>query len=234
MRRALPHDLTNALAAAALVMELGLAGAGRGGNRARVVPGAAAPHRARRRRPTGSSGTTTPRPPPPTPRPSRSSAFDHVVLIAGGRNKGLDLTADGGRARTHPRRGGDRRDGRRQIATTFAPALAAAAAPDSSGSVDVRGRRRRRDSCQSRRRRPAFTRLRQLRLVSDGRLRSTWGRLPRARAAVRAVAIRNKGGYMTVIAFPGHAGRVLAARSLAPVARIGGSTRRLARMRRWR
>ena len=43
-------------------------------------------------RPTACAGTTTPRPRPRTPRSAAIRAFDHVVLIAGGRNKGLDLT----------------------------------------------------------------------------------------------------------------------------------------------
>ena len=42
-------------------------------------------------RPTACAGTTTPRPRPRTPRRSAIRAFDHVVLIAGGLNKGLDL-----------------------------------------------------------------------------------------------------------------------------------------------
>ena len=42
---------------------------------------------------TGCGGTTTPRPPRPTRRAAAVAGFDSVVLIAGGRNKGLDLGA---------------------------------------------------------------------------------------------------------------------------------------------
>ena len=42
-------------------------------------------------RPTASAGTTTRRRPPPMPPLAALRAFEHIVLIAGGRNKGLDL-----------------------------------------------------------------------------------------------------------------------------------------------
>jgi UDP-N-acetylmuramoylalanine--D-glutamate ligase len=92
MRRALPHDITNALAAAALVCEPGLAGAD-------AVAGALSrfvgpPHRielvgeAEGVRWFNDSKATTPH-----AASAAIRAFEHVVLIAGGLNKGLDLAA---------------------------------------------------------------------------------------------------------------------------------------------
>ncbi|MET0145842.1 MAG: UDP-N-acetylmuramoyl-L-alanine--D-glutamate ligase [Ilumatobacteraceae bacterium] len=90
MRRALPHDRTNGLAAAALVLERGL-----------VTPAAVAaalasftgpPHRIELVADAGGvrwyndSKATTPH-----AASTAIRAFDHVVLIAGGLNKGLDL-----------------------------------------------------------------------------------------------------------------------------------------------
>jgi UDP-N-acetylmuramoylalanine--D-glutamate ligase len=90
MRRALPHDLTNALAAAALAIESGLAGpdAVAAALGAFVGP----PHRielvgdADGVRWFNDSKATTPH-----AASVAIKAFDHVVLIAGGLNKGLDL-----------------------------------------------------------------------------------------------------------------------------------------------
>jgi UDP-N-acetylmuramoylalanine--D-glutamate ligase len=91
MRRGLPHDLTNALAAAALVIESGLAAAP--AVAAALATFVGPPHRIE---PLGEidgvrwfndSKATTPH--------AASAAirsFDHVVLIAGGKNKGLDLS----------------------------------------------------------------------------------------------------------------------------------------------
>jgi UDP-N-acetylmuramoylalanine--D-glutamate ligase len=91
MKRALPHDITNALAAAALVLEPALA----------TVDGVAAAlasftgprHRIELvaeedgiRYYDDSKATT------PHAALTAIQAFDHVVLIAGGRNKGLDLS----------------------------------------------------------------------------------------------------------------------------------------------
>ena len=95
MRRRLPHDLTNALAAAALVLEPGLA----------TVDGVATAlatftgphHRIERVADAGGvafyddSKATTPH-----AALTAIRSFEHVVLVAGGRNKGLDLTAMAG------------------------------------------------------------------------------------------------------------------------------------------
>ena len=90
MPRSLPHDLTNALAAAALVLETGLAGPP--AVAAALAGFAAPPHRIELVGDAGGvrwyndSKATTPH--------AASTAirgFDHVVLIAGGLNKGLDL-----------------------------------------------------------------------------------------------------------------------------------------------
>jgi UDP-N-acetylmuramoylalanine--D-glutamate ligase len=88
--RALPHDLTNALAASALVLETGLA---RPTDVAAALAGfAAPPHRielvgeADGVRWYNDSKATTPH-----AASAAIRAFDHIVLIAGGLNKGLDL-----------------------------------------------------------------------------------------------------------------------------------------------
>ena len=90
MRRALPHDLTNGLAAAALTIESGLAGAGAVATALGTFVGP--PHRielvgdADGVRWFNDSKATTPH-----AASVAIKAFDHVVLIAGGLNKGLDL-----------------------------------------------------------------------------------------------------------------------------------------------
>ena len=92
MRRSLPHDITNALAAAALVQQSGLAGPAAIASAVRSFVGPA--HRIE---PVGSrdgiswyndSKATTPH-----AALTAIRAFDSVVLIAGGRNKGLDLSS---------------------------------------------------------------------------------------------------------------------------------------------
>ena len=92
MRRRLPHDITNALAASALVLESGLADLRDGRSRDRGRS-SAPPHRIE---PVGErdgvqwfndSKATTPHAAAVAIR-----GFEHVVLIAGGRNKGLDLS----------------------------------------------------------------------------------------------------------------------------------------------
>jgi UDP-N-acetylmuramoylalanine--D-glutamate ligase len=90
MPRALPHDLTNALAAAALVLETGLAG--RSAVADALTGFAAPPHRIELVGDAGGvrwyndSKATTPH-----AASTAIRAFDHIVLIAGGLNKGLDL-----------------------------------------------------------------------------------------------------------------------------------------------
>jgi UDP-N-acetylmuramoylalanine--D-glutamate ligase len=90
MRRALPHDLTNGLAAAALAIESGLAGPAAVASALAGFVGP--PHRielvgdADGVRWFNDSKATTPHAASVAIR-----SFDHVVLIAGGLNKGLDL-----------------------------------------------------------------------------------------------------------------------------------------------
>jgi UDP-N-acetylmuramoylalanine--D-glutamate ligase len=90
MKRRLPHDITNALAASALVFESGLADLSAAGRAIETFVGP--PHRIE---PVGErdgvqwfndSKATTPHAAAVAIR-----GFEHVVLIAGGRNKGLDL-----------------------------------------------------------------------------------------------------------------------------------------------
>ncbi len=92
MRRSLPHDITNALAAAALVEQSGLAGTAAIATALRSFVGP--PHRIE---PVGQGGgvqwyndskATTPH-----AALTAIRAFNSVVLIAGGRNKGLDLAS---------------------------------------------------------------------------------------------------------------------------------------------
>ncbi len=91
MRRALPHDLTNALAASALVLETGLVGTEAIADALGEFEGA--PHRIQLAgeidgvRFYNDSKATTPH-----AASTAIRAFDHVVLIAGGKNKGLDLS----------------------------------------------------------------------------------------------------------------------------------------------
>jgi UDP-N-acetylmuramoylalanine--D-glutamate ligase len=92
MRRALPHDITNALAASALVIESGLA------DRDAIASALSSFEGARHRieligeiddvRYYNDSKATTPH-----AALTAIRAFDTVVLIAGGKNKGLDLTS---------------------------------------------------------------------------------------------------------------------------------------------
>ncbi len=91
MRRRFPHDITNALAAAALVIEAGLADPATAGRAIASFVGP--PHRIE---PLGEhdgvrwfndSKATTPHAAAVAIR-----GFEHVVLIAGGRSKGLDLS----------------------------------------------------------------------------------------------------------------------------------------------
>lgn len=92
MARALPHDVDNALAAAAVVVESGLATAA--DVRAALARFAHPPHRIE---PAGEAGgvrwfndskATTPH-----AALTAIRGFDRIVLLAGGRNKGLDLAS---------------------------------------------------------------------------------------------------------------------------------------------
>jgi UDP-N-acetylmuramoylalanine--D-glutamate ligase len=91
MRRRLPHDITNALAATALVVESDLADLAAAGRAIASFVGP--PHRIERLGARdgvewfNDSKATTPHAAAVAIR-----AFDHVVLIAGGRSKGLDLS----------------------------------------------------------------------------------------------------------------------------------------------
>ena len=94
MKRALPHDLTNALCAAAMVLESGTGTID--GVAEALAEFAGVPHRIALvgdidgvRWYDDSKATT------PHAAITAVRAFDHVVLIAGGRNKGLDLAAMG-------------------------------------------------------------------------------------------------------------------------------------------
>ena len=115
----LPHDLANALAAAATARWRRARRSTRVRAALRVVRGPPPPRRSWWARLTACAGTTTPRPPTPARHRGRGRpGFDSVVLIAGGRNKGLDLgglraaaAAPAGRRRH--RRG--RRRGRRRL-----------------------------------------------------------------------------------------------------------------------
>jgi UDP-N-acetylmuramoylalanine--D-glutamate ligase len=90
MRRSLPHDVTNGLAAAALVLESGLADTAAVG--AAMASFVGPPHRIELVADAGGvawfndSKATTPH-----AAAAAIDGFDHIVLIAGGRNKGLDL-----------------------------------------------------------------------------------------------------------------------------------------------
>jgi UDP-N-acetylmuramoylalanine--D-glutamate ligase len=91
LRRRLPHDLTNGLAAAALVLESRLA------DQAAVAAGLAAftgpPHRIELvGEADGVAWYNDSKATTPHAASVAIAGFDHVVLIAGGRNKGLDLS----------------------------------------------------------------------------------------------------------------------------------------------
>ncbi|NND74412.1 MAG: UDP-N-acetylmuramoyl-L-alanine--D-glutamate ligase [Ilumatobacter sp.] len=90
MRRALPHDVTNALAAAALVLETGLADTD--AIRAALATFTGPPHRLEQLGTWGGVGwyndskATTPH-----AAAAAIRSFDRIVLIAGGADKGVDL-----------------------------------------------------------------------------------------------------------------------------------------------
>ncbi len=135
MRRALPHDITNALAAAALVLETDLAAAP-------AIEHALSEfvHPSHRIEPLGShdgvawyndSKATTPH-----AAITALRSFDRVVLLAGGRNKGLDLA---GLATEHQRvvavvaLGESAAD----IVSAFAPWCPVATATDMAHAVEL-------------------------------------------------------------------------------------------------
>jgi UDP-N-acetylmuramoylalanine--D-glutamate ligase len=97
MRRSLPHDVTNALAAAASVLETGLAARGHIADALASFVGP--PHRIELVRELDGvrwfddSKATTPH-----AAAVAIAGFDSVVLIAGGRNKGLDLSPMAGQS----------------------------------------------------------------------------------------------------------------------------------------
>jgi UDP-N-acetylmuramoylalanine--D-glutamate ligase len=133
MRRSLPHDVTNALAAAAAVLETGLA-------TARHVADALAsfvgpPHRIELVRDVAGvrwfddSKATTPH-----AAAVAIGGFESVVLIAGGRNKGLDLSpmaAQSGRVRAVVAIG----EAAPEIRALFAPARAVVTAASMADAV---------------------------------------------------------------------------------------------------
>ena len=138
MRRGLPHDVTNGLAAAALVLETGLADAAAVAGRAGLVRRAAAPHRARRRRRRR--------------RLVQRLEGDDAARRGGGDRRlrprrahrrrpqqGPRPGADGGRARAHPRRRRHRRGERRRrrgVRRGGVPVTTASSMPE---AVDVAG-----------------------------------------------------------------------------------------------
>jgi UDP-N-acetylmuramoylalanine--D-glutamate ligase len=138
LQRSLPHDLTNGLAASALVLEAGLAE--REAVAAALSSFVGPPHRIEFVPAAdgvawfNDSKATTPH--------AASAAidgFDSVVLIAGGQNKGLDLTpmaAMPGRIRTVVAIG----EAGAQIAAVFAQAgITVTTATSMSDAVDVAG-----------------------------------------------------------------------------------------------
>ena len=113
LRRALPHDLANALAARRPRSSGRRHRRRRRATALRGVPRAPPPRRRWSATLVGCGGTTTPRPRRRTPRSPPSAGSTSVVLIAGGRNKGLDLSVLGRGRRPHARRRRHRRGGRR-------------------------------------------------------------------------------------------------------------------------
>ena len=187
--RAFPHDLANTLAAAASALHGGATAAGA---RAALLAFRSLPHRVALVGEAGGvrwyddSKATT-------PHATRAAvrAFPSVVLIAGGRNKGLDLARAGRRARPHHRRGGHR-GGRARGGRGLRRC-----APRPRGRLD--GRRRGRSGLPglARRRRPALPGLRLVRLVrllrrAGRRLRPRRPRPARPRPRRRRGAMRDQ------------------------------------------
>ncbi|MEJ7721223.1 MAG: UDP-N-acetylmuramoyl-L-alanine--D-glutamate ligase [Ilumatobacteraceae bacterium] len=133
MRRALPHDLTNALAASAIVLEAGLASVAAVEPAVRSFTGP--PHRledlgvhAGIRWFNDSKATT------PHAASVALAAFERVVLIAGGLNKGLDLSPMAAQAHHVATVVAIGRDGA-DIEAVFAPHSRVVAASDMRGAV---------------------------------------------------------------------------------------------------
>ena len=175
MRRSLPHDVTNGLAAAALVLETGLADVS-------AVAGALAsfigpPHRIELVAEAGGvawfndSKATTPH-----AAAAAIGGFGHSRPDRRRAQQGPRPGADGRRARPHPHRCRHRRGERRRRRRVRRDRC-----PGHDRIVDGRGCRRRRGSCPPRRRRPPLARLRELRLVPRRRLRGPGRPLPRRR-----------------------------------------------------
>jgi UDP-N-acetylmuramoylalanine--D-glutamate ligase len=138
LRRSLPHDLTNGLAAAALVLESGLAAPAAVATALATFTGP--PHRielvgdAAGVRWYNDSKATTPH-----AASAAIRAFDRVVLIAGGLNKGLDLSpmaAEPERIRTVVAIG----DAADDVAAVFAGAAPVETASTMADAVDQAGR----------------------------------------------------------------------------------------------
>ena len=92
MKRSLPHDLTNALAASALVLETGLAGPAAVASALASFTGP--PHRLEWVGTwNGVSWYNDSKATTPHAASAAVRSFDHLVLIAGGYDKGVDLTA---------------------------------------------------------------------------------------------------------------------------------------------
>jgi UDP-N-acetylmuramoylalanine--D-glutamate ligase len=138
LRRSLPHDVTNGLAAAALVLETGVVGPAAVADALARFDGP--PHRielvgdADGVKWYDDSKATTPH--------AASAAirgFDHVVLIAGGQNKGLDLSpmaAEARRIRTVVAIGAAAGD----VAAAFAGAAPVTTAASMADAVEQAGR----------------------------------------------------------------------------------------------
>ena len=210
LRRALPHDLTNGLAATALVLEAGLVGpdAVAAGLASFVGP----PHRIELVGDDGcvrwfnDSKATTPH-----AASAAIRAFDHVVLIAGGLNKGLDLApmaAEPDRLRAVVAVG---------EAAGVVTVHVLGGCAGGPGGVDGRRRRAGRAVGPTGRRRAALAGLRQLRLVPGRRLSRPRRPLPPSRPPTSR---RSQG--MTITAFPGHAGRCRPLARWRSLTRIGG------------
>lgn len=133
MSRSLPHDLTNALAAAAIVLEAGLASVA-------DVAGALATfqHPPHRIEPLGEVGGVRwfndSKATSPHAALTAIRGFERIVLLAGGRNKGLDLASlatEHGRIKSVVALG----DAAAEVATAFAPFCPVEIASDMADAV---------------------------------------------------------------------------------------------------